>query len=89
MLSWFIGVGIDELTVAGDRHHLIFPRIVVDLDHVACSDVVDQEFALADVFLTRHIILIGLKLGTLVTHRVHYPKIANLTLVSTHERELL
>ena len=89
MLSCLIGVGIDELTVAGDRHHLILPRIIVDLDHVACSKVVNQEFTLGDVFLTRHIVLIRLELRTLIAYYVHDPEIADLTLVSTHERELL
>ena len=89
MLSCLIRVGIDELTVTGDRHHLIFPRIVVDLDHVACSEVVDQEFTLGNVFLTRHVVLIRLEFGTLVTYRVHDPEIADFTLISTHERELL
>ena len=65
------------------------PRIVFDLDHVACREIIDQEFALGDIFLTRHVVLIGLELGTLVTDRVHDPKIADLTLVSAHERELL
>ena len=89
MLSCLIGVGIDELTVAGDRHHLILPRIIVDLDHVACSQIVDQEFTLGNVFLTRHIVLIRLEFGTLVTYCMYNPEIADLTLVSTHERELL
>ena len=89
MLSWLIRVGIDELTVSGYRHHLIFPGIIVDLDHAACSEIIDQHLALGNVLLTRHVVLIRLKLRTLVADYVHDPKIINLTLISTYKRELL